>query len=67
MKNKIRMFAFWSVLVLVGFLLFLILKPLNYDVPVYKAGADTRYWTLPTGSKNRIHSDQRTGSREQTP
>ena len=61
------MFAFWSVLVLIGFLLFLILKPLSYDVPDYKARADTRYWTLPTGSKIGYTLIRGTGNREQTP
>jgi len=51
MKNKVRSYAFWSVIVLIGILLFMVLFPTTYDVPEYKARAGTRYWSLSTGSK----------------
>jgi len=51
MINKVRRYAFWSAIVLIGFLLLMILIPINYNVPAYKAASGTSYWSLPTGSK----------------
>lgn len=51
MLKKIFRLAFLLFIVVLIILAQMILNPVKYDVPEYQIRVDTRFWTLPTGSK----------------